>query len=83
MTNTAGSLLDSVIGEDTHLADADLQALLQFASLDAMRRAVALGLGVEGTQVLQALLMLWQQRPVSRRSRRPISWRPWMLTSKT
>jgi hypothetical protein len=71
MTNTAGNLLDSVIGEDTHLADTDLQALLQFASLDAMRRAVALGLGVEGAQVLQALLMLWQQRPVSRRSQAP------------
>ncbi len=71
MTNTAGNLLDSVIGEDSHLADADLQTLLQLASLDAIRRAVALGLGVEGAQVLQVLLMLWQQRPISRWSQAP------------
>lgn len=52
MTNNVGSPLDCVIGEDTRLNDADLQVLLQLASLDAMRRAVALGLGVEGAQVL-------------------------------
>ncbi len=67
MTNNAGSPLDCVIGEDTHLDDADLQVLLQLASLDAMRRAVALGLGVEGAQVLQVLLMIWQ-RPSRMRS---------------
>ena len=69
MTNNAGSPLDCVIGEDTHLDDADLQVLLQLASLDAMRRAVALGLGVEGAQVLQVLLMIWQ-RPSRLRSTR-------------
>lgn len=67
MTNNAGSPLDCVIGEDTHLDDADLQVLLQLASLDAMRRAVAMGLGVEGAQVLQVLLMIWQ-RPSRLRS---------------
>ena len=61
MTNNAGSPLDCVIGEDIHLDDADLQVLLQLASLDAIRRAVALGLGVEGAQILQVLLMIWQR----------------------
>ena len=82
MTNTAGNLLDSVIGEDSHLADADLQTLLQLASLDAIRRAVALGLGVEGAQVLQ-VFDTWGGVRSADGLRRPTSSRPWMLTSKT
>ena len=70
MTKNAGSPLGCVIGGDSHLDDADLQALLQLASLDAMRRAVALGLGLEGAQVLQVLLMIWQ-RPSRMRSEKP------------
>lgn len=64
------SALDYLIGEETHLDGAELKQLVHLASLDAMRRAVAGGLGPEGAQVLQILLLLWERR-VQKRSESP------------
>lgn len=62
MMNDAANLLDRMIGEETHLEKTDLQRLVRLASLDAMRRAVAEGLGEEGAQVLQIILLIWQEQ---------------------
>jgi len=62
--------LDYLIGEETHLDGADLKQLVHLASLDAMRRAVADGLGAEGALVLQILLLLWKNR-IQKRSETP------------
>lgn len=62
MTKYAATLLDRLIGEETHLERFNLQPLVQLAALDAMRRAVAAGLEEEGAQVLQIILLIWQQQ---------------------
>lgn len=64
------SRLDYLIGEETHLDGADLKRLVHVASLDAMRRAVAGGLGDKGALVLQTLLFLWMDR-IQKRSDSP------------
>lgn len=53
------AMLECVIGDDTQLSGGELNAALQFAALDAMRRAGAAGLGENATLVLQILLMIW------------------------